>query len=187
MTTQERDLVTLLRMGAGDTRALGEMYDRYATLLHSVAAATLKDAPPEEIAELVRETWAQVWNRSVIYDPSFGPVALWLVLLTRDRAVERGREMPPRTETERLVSGTLQRQDKPIAASTSDILSADRARNMLARLAPRQRDALATALFEKLTTERLAARHQVQEAEARQWIREGLDQLAGLLPEETRT
>jgi RNA polymerase sigma-70 factor (ECF subfamily) len=172
-------------MGAGDTRALGELYDRYATLLHSIAATILKDAPAEESAEVVREIWRQVWTRASIYDPSYGPVALWLVLLTRDRAVERSRELPPRTEAERLVTGAMQRQDKPMPAGTQDIQSADRSRNMLARLSAEQRDALTAALFEKLTIERLAARHQVPEAEAKQWVREGLGRIAELLPVET--
>lgn len=184
MTGQERDLVTLLRMGAGDARALGELYDRYATLMHSVASATLKGAPPEEIAEVVREVWRQVWTRAAFYDPAWGVVALWLVLLTRDRAVERGREMPARSEAERLVIGTLNRRDRPIAATSDDILASDRARNILATLEPLQRQAVIAALFEKLTAERLAARLEVSEPAARQWIREGLGRVVAQLPEE---
>ncbi len=184
MTAQERDLITLLRIGAGDVRALGELYDRYATLLHSIAAATLKDAPPEEVAEVVRGVWRQVWTRAALYDPAYGPVALWLVLRTRDGAVERGRELPPGTEAERLVIGTLRRQDRPIAATTGDILSSDRARNILARLTPLERQALAAGLFEKLTAERIAARLEVQESTARQWLRGGLARIVEQLPEE---
>lgn len=184
MTQQELDLVTLLRMGAGDSRALGDLYDRYATLMHSVAAASLKNAHPDDIAEVVRETWRQVWTRTVPYDASLGSVALWLVLLTRDRAVERSREMPAQSDAERLVIGTLRRQERPAAASTDDIIASDRARNILARLTPLERQALAAALFEKLPVERIAARLEVLESSARQWLREGLTRVSDHLPEE---
>jgi len=184
MTPQERDLVTLLRMYAGDSRALGEMYDCYATLLHSVAAASLKNAHPDDIAEVVRDTWRQVSTRTTLYDPSFGSVALWLVLLTRDRAVERGREMPSQNEAERLVIGTLRRQDRPLSATPEDIVASDRARNVLARLTPLERQAVAAALFEKLSAERIAARLEVLESSARQWVREALSHVSDQIPEE---
>ena len=184
MTAQERDLVTLLRMYAGDTRALGELYDRYAILLHSVAAAVLKGGGPEDVAEVVRDVWRLVWTRSEPYGSERGPVALWLVALTRDRAIERGHKLPPTGEAERLVLGTLKRQDKPVAASAEEIVTADRARNMLARLTPLERQALAAALFERHTFERIASRLEVPEATARQWIRQGLTRLGDLLPEE---
>ena len=184
MPPQERDLVTLLRMYAGDSRALGEMYDRYATLLHSVAAASLKNAHPDDIAEVVRDTWRQAWTRTTIYDPSFGSVALWLVLLARDRAVERSREMPAQNEAERLVIGTLRRQDRPLAATPEDIVASDRARNVLARLTPLERQAVAAALFEKLSAERIAARLEVLESSARQWVREALSHVSDQIPEE---
>jgi RNA polymerase sigma-70 factor (ECF subfamily) len=186
MTPQERDLATLLRAYAGDTRALGELYDRYATLLHSVATATLKGASPEDVAEMVRDVWRQVWTRTVLYDPDSGSVALWLVLRVRDRAIERGHALPAGTEAERLVMGTLRRQDRPIAATTDDILVSDRARNMLARLTPLERQALAAALFERLTFERISARLEITEETARTWVRQGLQHLGELRPEEAR-
>jgi RNA polymerase sigma-70 factor (ECF subfamily) len=182
MTAQERDLLTLLRIYAGDTRALAELYDRHATLMHSVASAVLRN--PADVEELVRDTWHRVWTRTALYEPRFGRVALWLVMLVRDRALERAHALHQPTEAEKLVLTTLRGPDMTAPLAESDAMAGALAREALARLTPLERRALAAALFERQSFEQIAERLEVPPASVRQWLRQGLDRLGDLAMQE---
>lgn len=77
--------------------ALGELYDRYAGTLYSLAMRMLGD--PAGAQAVTRDTFTQVWNGADTFDPRRATVATWLImqahaaaaaLLQRQRT--RGRE-----------------------------------------------------------------------------------------------
>lgn len=179
MTVQERDLAGLVGVYAGDPRSLGDLYDRYTPLLHSVASAIVRK--PEEADDVVRQAWRTVWMRSTPYDRRKGSVAMWLVQIVRDRARERMKGAPAPAESERLVLSTLRRPDngaRPVAQA--DLLAHEVARGALERLTPLERQTLAAALFEALTFEEIAMRLEVTPDTVRQWMRHGLESLRGV-------
>lgn len=81
----DRELVR--RMAAGDESALGELHDRYATLLHSVVLRVVGDADDAE--EVLEEAFWQAWRQAGRYEEGRGGISTWLVMIARSRAVDR--------------------------------------------------------------------------------------------------
>ncbi|NYV78343.1 sigma-70 family RNA polymerase sigma factor, partial [Streptomyces sp. UH6] len=81
------DRKTQQRLERGEAAALGELYDRYASLVHGLANRVLED---ERAADAVtREVFGHVWENPSGYDHRKGPLRTWLAELTRTIAVRR--------------------------------------------------------------------------------------------------
>ncbi|MEU1433140.1 sigma-70 family RNA polymerase sigma factor [Streptomyces sp. NPDC005786] len=75
------------RLARGEAAALGELYDRFASLVHSQANRMLDD---ESAADLVtREVFAYVWENPDAYDPKLGSMRSWVARLTHRESVQR--------------------------------------------------------------------------------------------------
>lgn len=89
------------RLARGEAAALGELYDRFASLVHGLAHRVLGD---ERAADgITREVFAHVWEHPETYDPKQGPLRTWVAGLTHRLAVQRLRA----TETAALAQGGL--------------------------------------------------------------------------------
>src|SRR5829696_3416607 len=84
------------RLARGEAAALGELYDRFASLVHGLAHRVLGD---DRAADgITREVFAHVWQNPDAYDPKQGPLRSWVATLTHRLAVQQLRA----TETEAL-------------------------------------------------------------------------------------
>lgn len=95
-TTDDREL--LRRTGRGDEAALAILYDRWGTLVHSVAVQLLDDL--DDAAEVVEEVFWQVWRQPECYQEDRSAVSTWLVMITRSRALDRRRSRTRRRQRE---------------------------------------------------------------------------------------
>ena len=80
----DHDLVARIR--AGDEAGLSGLYDRYADRLFSLAVAITRD--DAEAEEAVSDAFLHLWQ-SADHDPDRGSVGVYLVMLTRSRALDR--------------------------------------------------------------------------------------------------
>lgn len=87
------------RLARGEAAALGELYDRFASLVHSQASRMLDD---ESAADLVtREVFGYVWENPNAYDPKQGSMRAWVARITHRESVQRLRSTAaPRTDDE---------------------------------------------------------------------------------------
>src|SRR5277367_5503998 len=85
--TKHQDVALLRRIGARDRDAFAEFYDKYSTLLFSIASKILKDAAEAE--DVLQETFMQIWEKAGNYDPNLGQPLSWAVTLARNRAIDR--------------------------------------------------------------------------------------------------
>lgn len=92
----DRDL--LLRVREGDERALGALYDRWSTFVHSSVLGTVADA--DDAAEVVEEVFWQVWREAHRYREARGAFATWLLTIARSRALDRARVRKRRQDRE---------------------------------------------------------------------------------------
>jgi RNA polymerase sigma-70 factor (ECF subfamily) len=76
-------------MAAGDETALASLYDRYATLLHTMALRIVGN--PDDAEEVVEEAFWQAWRQAGRYHPERGGISTWLVMIVRSRALDRVR------------------------------------------------------------------------------------------------
>ncbi|MBV2357751.1 sigma-70 family RNA polymerase sigma factor [Streptomyces sp. J2-1] len=93
------------RLARGEAAALGELYDRFASLVHSLAHRVLGD---EQAADAVtREVFAHVWEHPETYDPRQGQLRSWIAAVTNRLAVRRLRA----TETAALLGNAYDPAD----------------------------------------------------------------------------
>jgi RNA polymerase sigma factor (sigma-70 family) len=70
----------------GGRDALAEAYDRWATLIHSLAMRITADRAAAE--DVTQDVFVHLWQYPDRYDPQRGALRTWLCLLARSRAVD---------------------------------------------------------------------------------------------------
>lgn len=159
------------RLARGEAAALGELYDRFAALVHSQAHRVLDD---EDAADQVtREVFGYIWENPDAYDPKLGSMRSWVAKLTNSQAVHRLRE----TEAAALAQGgggTSEELEQKVRRAAV----AARADYIRTSMPAPLRAALELAYFERRDYRQTAADLGVTEDEARRRLRLGLQLLS---------
>ncbi|WP_406496397.1 sigma-70 family RNA polymerase sigma factor [Streptomyces sp. NBC_00846] len=163
------------RLARGEAAALGELYDRFAALVHSQAHRMLDD---ETAADLVtREVFGYVWENPDAYDPKQGSMRSWVARLTHRQSVRRLRE-----EADSLQDGTGERSGAASPAGLEDRVrratTAARADYIVTSMPAPLRAALELAYVQRRDYRQTAADLGVTEDEARRRLRLGLQLLS---------
>ena len=87
MLTDESDLLVLTALRQGDTNALGIIYDRYGTAVYRLALKMLTNATEAE--DLTQEVFLAFWRGVDKYDVDRGTLVVFLLTITRSRALNR--------------------------------------------------------------------------------------------------
>lgn len=182
MSQQEDDRRCLRLMTGGDSSALAELYDRYGSLVYSVALRILRS--PADAEDAVQQAWVQVWKTAPSYDPQRGSVAAWILTVGRSRALDLYRSLGSRrrAETHAEAAPTATPED-PVRGAAMSQLGA-RVRGALEALSPQQRQVLEIAYFEGLSQSQIAERLKAPLGTVKSWTRQGLTRLKELLPQE---
>jgi len=185
--SQADDRECLRRLAAGDREAAAPLYDRHARAVYSLVLRIVDDEADAE--DVVQDVFTQAWRQASRYDPARGPVAAWLLVMARTRAIDklrarRARSGPQPAEDERAIE-TL-----PAAGfDAADVLvGAEQARQVqraLGELPLLQRIAIELAYYEGLTQREIAERLEEPLGTVKTRIRLGLLKLRESLAEET--
>lgn len=174
------------RLARGEAAALGELYDRFASLVHSQASRMLDD---ESAADLVtREVFGYVWENPNAYDPKQGSMRAWVARLTHRESVRRLRgTAAPRTDD---AYGVREDDHGDHGADTAGFAPADleervrlataaaRADYIVASMPAPLRAALELAYIQRRDYRQTATDLGVTEDEARRRLRLGLQLLS---------
>ncbi|MER5973602.1 sigma-70 family RNA polymerase sigma factor [Streptomyces sp. NPDC002055] len=159
------------RLARGEAAALGELYDRFASLVHSLAHRVLGD---EDAADRVtREVFGYIWENPDAYDPKQGPLRSWVAMLTQRQAVHRLRQ----AESELIRLGGDGTPDE-VEEKVREASTAARADYIRTSMPASLRAALELAYFQRRDYRQTAADLGVTEDEARRRLRLGLQLLA---------
>jgi RNA polymerase sigma-70 factor (ECF subfamily) len=155
----EADRLIVRRMAGGDHLALGELYDRHARLLYSLALRIVRERSDAE--DVLQETFSQVWRQANRFEASRGTVVGWLVTVTRSRALDRLRQR--RTQREGAadfdrVADSLTDQSRALDLQLVTAEQANRVRQALAALPDELRIPLELAYYEGLSQSEIAER-----------------------------
>lgn len=156
----EADEVLIARIAAGDADAVGLLYDRYASTLLPLAIRIVRDR--SEAEDVVHDAFVAVSDRADRYSIDRGSVVAWLVTLTRNLAIDRGRRRDRRGAIAREVIA----HEPPPSTRDAEALTAaaaDRAKihAALSTLPEAQRRTLEIAFFEGLSYPEIAEREKV--------------------------
>jgi RNA polymerase sigma-70 factor (ECF subfamily) len=154
----------LRRIGEGDVDAVGELYDRYCSLLMPLALRILRDRAEAE--DVVHDAFVAVSDRAGQYIAERGTVAAWLVTLVRNLAIDRTRRRDRRGALARdvLAHEPHALGDRHVAdpeSLTAGASERGKIRRALASLPDAQRQTLEVAFFEGLSYPEIAARENV--------------------------
>ncbi|MEU3184493.1 sigma-70 family RNA polymerase sigma factor [Streptomyces sp. NPDC006923] len=159
------------RLARGEAAALGELYDRFASLVHSLAHRVLDDDAAAD--GVTREVFGHVWENPDAYEPKEGSMRSWLARLTRRLAVQRLRQTEA-AAYETSGEGTAEELDQKMRQASA----AARADYIVRSMPTPLWDALELAYFQRRDYRQTAADLGVTEDEARRRLRLGLQLLA---------
>lgn len=176
------DADLMIRVRAGDDRALSDLYDRHAALVFNLAQAIVGN--PQDAEEVTEDVFVQVWTGGDRFDPDRGALRAWLAVIARTRALDlvraRGRR---RSAHERAASSDEEGLATPLSESDatdtlvlrSELRTAlDRALNVLNA---DQRRAIELAYFVGLTQSEIAERLAEPLGTVKTRIRDGMIRL----------
>ncbi|MBL1095406.1 sigma-70 family RNA polymerase sigma factor [Streptomyces coffeae] len=158
------------RLARGEAAALGELYDRFASLVHHLAHRVLED---EEAADRVtREVFGYIWENPDAYDPKKGSMRSWAATLAHRQAVQRLRTAQAAAAEE----GDVTTED--IEERIREASVGARADYIVTSMPAPLRAALELAYFDRRDYRQAAAALGVTEDEARRRLRLGLQLLS---------
>jgi len=145
------------RAAAQDREAFSQLYDRFSSLVFSLAMRMLRAQSDAE--DLLQEVFMQVWRQAGSYSQERGSPEAWIINIARSRAIDKLRAIRRRDKSFVLT-------DDPAAAESPDNVEsavgeseAKLAMNSaLANLTEAQRRVLELAFFSGLSQTEIAER-----------------------------
>ena len=174
----DRDLVN--RLWAGDTAALATLYDRYSSMVYTLALKML--ANPAEAEDLTQEVFVNFWQRRQ-YNPDRGSIGSYLATYTRSRAIDRLRVSSGRATILQRFQRIAEASSRPPGPVGHATLQEQRQHLQAAldQIPPTEREVLETAYFQGLSQSEIAAQLGIPLGTVKSRCRQGLLRLRDLL------
>jgi len=151
---RDSDETLMRRVLGGDESALGILYKRYGGLVYSVSLNILGDSGAAE--EILQDIFHRLWSHASRFNPTRGSLASWLLVMARNRAIDRARRRTPWVAEE--AGDPLPTSSLDVESAAEQREAAERVRAALRALPEPQRVAMELAFFEGLTQSEIARR-----------------------------
>ena len=158
----------------GDAECMGELFDRHAGRMKSLALRIVRN--PEEAEEVGQEVFVQAWQQSHRFDARRGNVLAWLSIMARSRSLDRWRRRTTRRET--AVDGAHE-LETPLSSENDPASWA--ARTALSTLPAGQSVLLELAYWEGLSQSEISVRLSLPLGTVKTRMRMGLKRLREVL------
>lgn len=163
-----------------DRDAFSQLYDRFSTLVFSLAMRMLKARSDAE--DLLQEVFVQVWRQAGNYSAERGSPEAWIVNIARSRAIDKIRSI-------RRMQKSFVLTDDPARVESSENVESSAAESetrltmnsALANLPDTQRTVLELAYFDGLTQSEIADRLAEPLGTVKTRMRSGIQKLREIL------
>src|SRR4029077_8736468 len=146
------DMALVSAIRAGDQGAMAALYDRFSSVVYSVALRVLGETGAAE--DVLQDVFLQLWRNPGAFDASRGSLGAWLAVVARNGAIDARRKRKPESGIEDVVLSVT-----PDMASDADRSRvAEKVRGVLGTMSARQRARLGMAYYEGLTHTEIAAK-----------------------------
>jgi RNA polymerase sigma-70 factor (ECF subfamily) len=179
---KDQDVALLRRIGARDRDAFAQFYDKYSTLLFSIASKILSDAAEAE--DVLQETFLQIWEKAGNFDPNLGRPLAWAVTLVRNRAIDRIRSSQRRNLLAEEAGVEFALASRPSESANEVVHGQEKAKlihSAMVDLPTEQRRAIELAFFAGLTQNEISEKLKEPLGTIKARIRRGLVKLRGQL------
>jgi len=172
-------LVHLLgEVATGDRGAFATLYERTSAKLYGICLRLL--GSEAEAQEVLQDVYLTVWQKADRFDAAKASAITWLAVLARNRAIDRLRRRPARTDD--LDSAADVEDESPSAFElVGQAQDAARLTHCLDEIEDRARAMIRAAFLDGATYPELASREGVPLGTMKSWIRRGLQRLRGCL------
>jgi len=165
----------LTQVATGDQQAFAALYRRTSAKLFGVCLRMLADHGEAE--EVLQEIYTTVWHRAGSFDARRASAITWLVVLARNKAIDRLRQRQAYAPCHDMTLEHLIDEQPGPATQAETSEEHQRLQQCLQALESKQRQSVREAFFSGSTYSELAARFQVPLGTMKSWIRRGLLQL----------
>ena len=128
------------------------LYDRYYSIVYSVALRVLGDTSAAE--DVLQEVFIQLWRNPGLFDSSRGSLGAWLAVIARNRAIDALRQRHPETD----IGDVIVSVEPDMAGHAERARVMEKVLGALGAMPRAQRSALEMAYFEGLTHTEIAAK-----------------------------
>ena len=169
----QTDAQLYLALKAGQTAALGILYDRHAGLVYGIALKVLEN--PQEAEDLTQDIFLN-FVKIGSYEPSRGSLRTYLAILTRSRAVDRVRS---RSNTRELLKKWGHSRESETATDSllekvSRSEQSQEVKAALAQLSDEQQQILRMAYYDGLSQSEIANQLEIPLGTVKARARRGL-------------
>jgi len=144
------DYSLLLAIREHDQQAMTELFDKYASLVYSVAFRVLRD--DSQAQDIVQDIFFQTWQVSREWPAGQGSVAAWFAVVARNRAVD----MLRRRRFSDTVNEVIFVSPINVETEAARLALMSRVRAEMETFPPEQQKSLELAFFEGLTHAEIA-------------------------------
>ena len=180
MPIDETDLRVVAALQQGDTKALGIVYDRYGAVVYRLALRMLGN--PVEAEDLSQEVFLAFWRGVDKYDPDRGTLLVFLMTITRSRALNRLKQQNSQQNLYQKFGAYLPKADRnPGMESVTLNESIERISAALQQLPATQKQVLEMGYYQGKTQSEIAQELVVPLGTVKTRSRQGLLKLRQLL------
>jgi RNA polymerase sigma-70 factor (ECF subfamily) len=167
--------------------SLADLYDGFAGAMFSLALEILSDR--WEAEEVIQDVFAYVWKKPESYSPEKGKFSSWLLVITRNRCIDRMRSRKRKVVHGEPIEALSNRQDYSSEDGAEHASRADEKnsiRKAFDQLPNDQREVLELSYFKGLNHQEISDHLSLSLGTVKSRIRLGMDKLrralAGLRP-----
>ncbi|WP_310423554.1 sigma-70 family RNA polymerase sigma factor [Chamaesiphon sp. VAR_48_metabat_135_sub] len=174
----DADLIANLRQGS--QHALSVLYDRYGSLVYSLALKLLDRR--DEAEDLTQDVFLSFWKQEK-FDPNRARLSSYLCLLTRSRAIDKLRSrQSEKTSLQRWQQNIIPETNLPTLLDSVSLAEEQIiVRKSLASLSDRQRQIIELSYYQDLSQSAIATQLNLPLGTVKTHMRQGLIKLRQLL------
>jgi len=174
---QQVDIELLRRVRAQDEQALAQLYDRYGRLLYTIARRVVGEDTLAE--EVVQDVFLRFWRGAEQYHADRGRVAIWLMAMARNRAIDmlRSRQQQTRQRETAALTDVPHLTELQHPPPGDERFLREAIQTALATLSDPQRQAIELAYYEGMSQSEIAAQLDTPLGTVKSRIRDGIMRL----------
>ena len=170
------------RIKEGDSAAFAELYDGFASAMFSLSLQVLNDR--WEAEEVIQDVFAYLWRKPESYSPSKGKFSSWLLVLTRNRSIDRYRSRKRRLdrgETDEILQSRPDQQDRDGAEQATASDEREHLNRAFSHLPDEQREVLELSYFKGMNQQEISDHLNISLGTVKSRTRLGIEKLRNSL------